>query len=50
MRFKQRGASAVEFALILPLLLLVVDGVMELSLVLYDKLILSNAASVAVQP
>lgn len=49
MRFKQRGASAVEFALILPLLLLVVDGVMELSLVLYDKLILSNAASVAVR-
>ena len=49
MRFKQRGASAVEFALILPLLLLVVDGVMELSLVLCDKLILSNAASVAVQ-
>jgi Flp pilus assembly protein TadG len=49
MRFKQRGASAVEFALMLPLLLLVIDGVMELSLVLYDKLILSNAASVAVR-
>ena len=49
MRFKQRGASAVEFAFILPLLLLLVDGVMELSLVLYDKLILSNAASMAVR-
>lgn len=44
MRSKHRGATAVEFALILPLLLLVVDGVMEFSLVMYDKLILTNAA------
>jgi Flp pilus assembly protein TadG len=44
MRFKQRGTSAVEFALILPLLLFVVDGVMEFSLVMYDKVILTNAA------
>jgi Flp pilus assembly protein TadG len=44
MRSKHRGATAVEFALILPLLLLVVDGVMEFSMVMYDKVILTNAA------
>jgi Flp pilus assembly protein TadG len=44
MRSKHRGATAVELALILPLLLLVVDGVMEFSMVMYDKVILTNAA------
>ena len=44
MRSKHRGATAVELALILPLLLLVVDGVMEFSMLMYDKVILTNAA------
>jgi Flp pilus assembly protein TadG len=49
MRSKQLGATAVEFALILPLLLLVVDGVMEFSFVMYDKVIITHAAREAVR-
>jgi len=49
MRFKHRGTAVVEFALVLPLLLLVVDGVMEFSMVMYDKVILTNAAREAVR-
>lgn len=44
MRIKQSGAAAVELALVLPLFLLVIDGMMEFSLLMYDKAIVSNAA------
>jgi Flp pilus assembly protein TadG len=47
MRVKQKGASAVELALVLPLFLLLIDGVIEFSLVMYDKAIILNAARVA---
>ena len=43
-RQAQQGAAAVEFALILPILLLVFLGMVELSLALYDKAILTNAS------
>jgi Flp pilus assembly protein TadG len=49
MRFKQRGATLVEFALVLPLVLLLVDGVLEFSLVMYDKVVLTHAAREAVR-
>jgi Flp pilus assembly protein TadG len=39
-----RGASAVEFATILPLLVLMVFGIVELSFALYDKAMITNAS------
>jgi Flp pilus assembly protein TadG len=41
---KSRGASAVEFAIILPLLVLLVFGIIELSLALYDQAMITNAS------
>jgi Flp pilus assembly protein TadG len=49
MRFKQRGTTAVELALVLPLLLLVVDGIVEFSVVMYDKAVITHAAREAVR-
>ena len=40
----ERGIAALEFALILPLLLLVLGGMVEISLMLYDQAILTNAS------
>jgi Flp pilus assembly protein TadG len=40
----QRGTSSVEFALILPLLMLLICGLIELSIALYDKAVLINAS------
>lgn len=40
----QKGASAVEFAIILPLLVLVIFGIIEFSLLLYNKQVITNAA------
>jgi Flp pilus assembly pilin Flp len=44
MRNDQRGASAVEFAIILPLLVVFVFGIIEFGLVLYDKAVVTNAS------
>jgi Flp pilus assembly protein TadG len=41
---KQTGQSMVEFALVLPLLLVVLLGVIEFGLVLYDKAVITNAS------
>jgi len=40
----QSGQSVVEFALVLPLLLIVLFGIMEFGLCLYDKAIVTNAS------
>lgn len=39
-----RGASAIEFALIMPLLVLLLFGVVETSIALYDKAVITNAS------
>ena len=41
---KSKGASAVEFAIILPMLVLLVFGIIELSFALYDKAMITNAS------
>ena len=40
----QRGAAAVEFAIICSLLFLIVFGIIEFSIILYDKAVLTNAS------
>ncbi|WP_241668128.1 TadE/TadG family type IV pilus assembly protein [Pedococcus bigeumensis] len=43
-KFRERGAAAVEFALILPMLLMLIGGVIDFGNLYYNQLILSNAA------
>ena len=40
----ERGAAAVEFAIVLPLLLFVVFGIIEFSVIFYDKAMITNAS------
>jgi Flp pilus assembly protein TadG len=44
---KQRGASAVEFALLLPLLVLMLDGMLEFGLILHNQSVLTSASYLA---
>ncbi len=41
---KSRGASAIEFAIILPLLLLIIFGTIEFGFLLYNKQVITNAS------
>lgn len=40
----RKGAAAVEFAIVLPLLIIVLFGIIEFSIVLYDKAMITNAS------
>jgi Flp pilus assembly protein TadG len=40
----QKGASAVEFALILPLLMVITFGIIEFGVYLYDQQVITNAS------
>jgi len=40
----QRGAAAIEFAIILPLLVLLIFGMIEFSVLFYDKAMITNAS------
>lgn len=42
--FDQKGAAAVEFAIILPLLLILLFGMIEFGFILYDKAMITNAS------
>jgi len=43
-RTRTRGAAAVEFTLLLPLLIMILFGIIEMSVMLYDQAMLTNAA------
>lgn len=40
----KKGAAAVEFALVLPVLLLILFGIIEFGIILYDKAVITNAS------
>lgn len=48
-RHAQRGAAIVEFALVLPLLLTLLFGMVELGFLLYDKTVITSASRAAVR-
>lgn len=41
---KEKGAAAVEFALVLPLLVLLMFGIIEFGLLLFNKQVITNAS------
>ena len=46
---KDTGSAVVEFAVVLPMLLLILFGIVEFSIALYDKAIITNASREAVR-
>ncbi|HOG89211.1 MAG TPA: TadE/TadG family type IV pilus assembly protein [Smithella sp.] len=43
-KLNERGVSAVEFALILPVLVLILFGIVEFGLILYNQQVITNAS------
>ena len=43
-RKSQRGASVVEFAILLPILLMLFFGIVDFGLLIYDKQVITNAS------
>ena len=41
---KERGVAVVEFALVVPLLLLILFGIIEFGILFYDKAVITNAS------
>jgi Flp pilus assembly protein TadG len=41
---REKGASAVEFALVLPVLMLMLFGIIEFGFIFYDKAVITNAS------
>ncbi|MCK4621470.1 MAG: pilus assembly protein [Desulfuromonadales bacterium] len=41
---REKGAAAVEFAILLPLLLLLIAGIIEYGLVMFNKQVITNAS------
>jgi Flp pilus assembly protein TadG len=41
---KQNGASAIEFAIVLPFLIVLLFGIIEFSILLFDKAVITNAS------
>jgi len=48
-RRRQRGVELIEFTLLLPFVLLLLFGILELSIAFWDQAILTNAARAAVR-
>jgi len=42
--YDRKGASAIEFALVLPVLVLLLFGIIEFSIILFDKAVITNAS------
>ena len=42
--WNQRGVAAIEFALVLPVLVMLLLGIIEFSIALYDKAVITNAS------